>query len=53
MKAENLTSQPMKATYKAGVYGTLGLIAMFLAFFIAWSLACLGGAFLDLVSPFF
>ena len=44
MKVENLVTEPMKQTYKVGVYGGLAVCALSLASFIAWSFTCIGGA---------
>ncbi len=48
MKAENLISSPIKATYKAGVYGAMGFVGLSLAAFIVWSFTCMGGAAVDI-----
>lgn len=50
MRAENLISEPIKKTYKVGVYGAMGVIGLSLAIFILWSFSCLGGAALDLAA---
>ena len=50
MKAENLITAPIKATYKAGVYGALGFVSLSLTAFIVWSFTCMGGAFMSLMS---
>ena len=50
MKVENLISEPVKATYKVGVYAAAGFVGVSLISFIAWSFSCLGGACLHLLS---
>ena len=50
MKAENIVSNPIKATYKAGVYGSMAFVSIALTAFILWSLSCMGGAIIDLLS---
>ncbi|MDT8421686.1 MAG: hypothetical protein RQ754_14765 [Desulfuromonadales bacterium] len=50
MKAENIISNPIKNTYKAGVYGSLAFVSIALTAFILWSLSCMGGAIMNLLS---
>lgn len=50
MRAENIVSGPVKATYKYGVYGALGVCGLFLAAFIVWSFASFGGAALSILT---
>lgn len=49
MRAENLVSEPMKLSYKIGVYGAMGFVGLSLIAFIIWSFTCLGTAALGLV----
>ncbi len=48
MRVENIVSEPIKTTYKVGVYGAMGFVGVFLVTFIAWSFSCLGGAVVDM-----
>lgn len=50
MKAENIISSPIKTTYKAGVYGSMAFVSIALTAFILWSLSCMGGAIVDMLS---
>jgi len=50
MKAENIISNPIKTTYKAGVYGSLAFVSIALTAFILWTLTCMGGAIIDLLT---
>ena len=50
MKIENLVSEPIKMTYKVGVYAAVGFVGVSLVAFIAWSFSCLGGAIVRLVA---
>lgn len=47
MKVENLVSEPVKMTYKVGVYGAMGFVGVFLAAFITWSFFCAGSAVIE------
>lgn len=49
MKAENIYTSPIEKTYKAGVYGTMAFVGVFLTAFVLWSAACLGGAVYNLL----
>lgn len=49
MRAENLVSEPIKMSYKVGVYGAMGFVGLSLAAFILWSFTCLGTAAMGLV----
>lgn len=49
MRAENLVSEPMKISYKVGVYGAMGFVGFSLAVFILWSFTCLGSVCIDLM----
>lgn len=49
MKAENIVSNPIKKTYKAGVYGSMAFVCIALTAFILWSISCMGGAIIDLL----
>lgn len=49
MKAENIISEPIKTTYKVGIYSAMGFVGLSLAAFIAWSFTCAGGALVELV----
>jgi len=49
MKVENIHTTPIEKTYKAGVYATMVFVGVFLTAFIAWSVACVGGAIFSLL----
>lgn len=49
MRAENLISEPIKTTYKVGVYGVMGFVGIFLAAFISWSFSCAGSAIVSVL----
>lgn len=48
MKAENLVSEPIKRSYKVGVYCAMGFVGLSLTTFILWSFGCLGSVAVDL-----
>ena len=50
MRVENIISSPVKTTYKYGVYGTFGFCAIALGAFVIWSISCIGGAAVQLIS---
>lgn len=50
MRVENIVSEPVKATYKYGVYCVFGFCALSLIAFVAWSATCVGGAAIEIVS---
>jgi len=50
MRVENIVSEPVKATYKYGVYGAFGFCGLFLVAFVVWSAASIGGAAVELLS---
>lgn len=49
MRAENIVTEPVKASYKVGVYSTLTMCGFFIAAFVLWSIASFGGALLKLL----
>ena len=49
MKVENIITEPIKKTYKYGIYGSLGFVGTFLVAFVLWSLTCLGSACVEWV----
>lgn len=49
MRVENIHTTPLEKTYKAGAMGAMIFVGVFLTAFIAWSVACLGGAVYSLL----
>ncbi|MCP3176285.1 hypothetical protein MJO47_04135 [Desulfuromonas sp. KJ2020] len=47
MKTENIITEPIKTTYKVGVYSAVAFVGIFLAAFISWSFCCAGGAIIE------
>ncbi|BCA78334.1 hypothetical protein [Desulfuromonas sp. AOP6] len=47
MKAENIITEPIKMTYKVGVYSAMTFVGVFLAAFVSWSFCCAGGAIIE------
>lgn len=50
MKAENIATSPIKASYKAGAYASMAIISIILTAFILWSLSSMGGAIINLLT---
>jgi len=50
MKAENIISDPIKKTYKAGVYSSMVIISIALTAFVLWSLSCISGVLVEMLS---
>jgi hypothetical protein len=49
MRSENIVSEPLKSSYKLGVYSTMVMCGIFLVAFVLWSIASFGGAILKLI----
>ncbi|MCP3176284.1 hypothetical protein MJO47_04130 [Desulfuromonas sp. KJ2020] len=49
MRTENIITDPIKTTYKYGVYSAMGFVGLSLAAFIAWSFTCAGGALVEVI----
>lgn len=50
MRVENIVSEPVKTTYKYGVYCAFGFCALALVAFVAWSASCVGGAAFQIIN---
>jgi len=50
MRVENIVSEPVKTTYKYGVYCAVGICVFSLVAFVAWSASCVGGAAYQIIT---